>query len=379
MSDPEARMQGDFHLPTRIIFGAGRVRELSDHLRRWGERALIVTDSGVLSSGALEPVEAALKVARIDYGVFSGSDPLPDEELVAAVAERYTNGSDFLLAAGGGRCIDTAKAARLALGRRFSPDEEPRPLPHLAAVPTTPGSGSEIHGQVAIHRRGRRQLFRSLEYIPDLALYDPCLTVVLPARITAAAGAGVTARCVGILLQERFHPMADAAAEDAIRISVRTLPAAVSRGYDLAARTGVMTAALLGGVAAAKGRGAVVALGQALSSIAGVQHGVAQALVAPVLLETDGSDEARERVARALELADPADAAGALRRFFRQLGLPRTLQEVGVPHGMTDALVALALEDWGDDDYYDDEQKAHDDDQKERRRRHLSEVLARLE
>lgn len=338
-----AGFEGEFFVPTRISFGCGRIRRLAELTSGWGKRALLVTDPGVIASGAVEAVCGVLTSAGIDYGVFSDARPLPDRELIGQVMNRLNTGFDYLLAVGGGRCIDTAKAARLGCSGEIEGVPPWDRVPSLAAIPTTAGSGSEVDGHVAVALEGGRRLFSDLDIVPQLAVYDPELTLYLPGRITAAAGAGVAARCVDVLLQPEFHPMADAAAEDAVRRVVSFLPRAAQSGHDLESRVQMMAAAMMGGVAAAKGRGDVAALGEALSTIAGVQHGVAQSVVAAELLRDAPAGEAQERLARVFRCA-PQDAAGRLRKFFDELSLPHSLQQAGVPAAMIPALVELSLE-----------------------------------
>src|SRR5688500_13664265 len=101
-------MNGELDFPTRVIFGAGRVRELPVWTQGWGRQALIVTDHGVVGSGALERVQAALAGSELDFRVFDEVESNPTGENVLAGARRFREGCDFVIAVGGGSVMDAA-------------------------------------------------------------------------------------------------------------------------------------------------------------------------------------------------------------------------------------------------------------------------------
>ncbi|MFP4200332.1 MAG: iron-containing alcohol dehydrogenase, partial [Clostridia bacterium] len=133
---------------TRISFGEGRVRELGRELESMDlSRALVVSDSGVIDAGVVDPALASLREWGIDYRVFDGvrSNPrIEDAESAAAVAK--DTGSEVIVAVGGGSPIDAAKAAAVVAAGGDSLREcegeghlPVVPLP-VVAVPTTAGS-----------------------------------------------------------------------------------------------------------------------------------------------------------------------------------------------------------------------------------------------
>jgi alcohol dehydrogenase class IV len=357
-------MNGDFDFPTRVVFGAGRARELPELVRGWGRRALIVTDVGVMGSDAGRRVLDALAPADLDYRVFEGVEPNPTEENVEAGLRRFQEGGDFLIALGGGSPMDAAKAIRLRsthegpLSRYDARGEETAPIrpdmPPLLAIPTTAGTGSEVGRSAVITLEGRKRVLFSPHLIPTLALCDPELTLDLPARITAGTGADALVHHVEAYFARGFHPMCDAIALDGMRRAMQALPVAVRDGGDLEARSQMMLAAMMGAVAFQKGLGVTHSLAHPLSSVAGVHHGVANAIMLPhalrfnrdFILPRAGAVAAALGVPLAPEPAATVERiAAALEALFAGIGLPSHLHQVSVTSALIPAMADLAMQD----------------------------------
>jgi len=357
-------MQGEFDFPTRVVFGPGRVRELPELVRGWGEQALIVTDSGVLASGAAERVLNALKADQnLDYRVFEHVEANPSAEIVEAGVRRFQEECRFLIAVGGGSAIDTAKAIRLAVGRdspqsRMDDWEEPAAapagMPRLIAIPTTSGTGSEVSSRMVISVEGRKTTLHGPHLLPDIALCDPEMTLELSARLTAGSGVDALGRNVEAYFAASFHPLCDAIALDGIRRAVQALPLAVSDSRNIDARSEMMLAALMGGVASQKGLGVVHSLTHALAAVGGVHHGVAMAIMLPHGLRFNQEVIAPrvDAVCRTLGVSPSASAEGtvealveALEQMLRSLRLPGALREVGLTSALIPAMAEVAFQD----------------------------------
>ena len=357
-------MQGDFSFPTRVVFGPGRVRELPELVREWGRRALVVSDAGVAGSGTLDRVTDVLTAADLNFRVFEGVDANPGEDTVEAGVHRYRDGCDFIIAVGGGSVLDAAKAIRLAAthdgplaqyddllggGERICPD-----MPPLVAVPTTAGTGSEVGRSAVITILGRKTVLFSPHLIPTVALCDPEMTLDLPARVTAGTGADALTHNVEAYFASGFHPMCDAIALDGMRRGMRYLPVAVHDGMDMEARTEMMAAAMMGAVAFQKGLGVVHSLAHPLSSVAGVHHGTANAILLPHALRFNASAIEQRAPAAAAALRVPSSPvpgetveriATALEQLFAAVGLPARLRDVSVTAALIGPMTELAIQD----------------------------------
>jgi 4-hydroxybutyrate dehydrogenase len=355
-------LTGDFDFPTRIAFGPGRVRELGELTREYGRRALLVTDPGVLRSGAVEPVQDVLHSAGMSVVVFDGVESNPVEANVQAGLARFREGCEFLVAVGGGSPIDAAKAIRLLAAhegplRLYTEEDAPpiRPvMPPLVAVPTTAGTGSEVGRSTVVTLDDRKYVIFSPHLIPTLALCDPELTLGMPPAVTAGTGADALIHNLEAYFALGYHPMCDAIALGGIERAWHSLPIAVRDGQDLEARTDMMIAALMGAVAFQKGLGVVHSLAHPLSTLAGAHHGTANAVMLPHALRFNREAIAGRAapVARAIEVEPSADGgetvdrlAIAVEALFQEIGLPTRLEELGVTPEMVDRLADLAIVD----------------------------------
>jgi len=341
--------------PTRIRFGPGAVRELSEHLARAGaRRPLVVTDRGLPGTDAFARVEAAL--AGVEHEVFAAVEPNPPAPNAAAGAEAYrAGGCDAVVAVGGGSSLDVAKVVRVLVGHGGAPldydffaggaEKITADQPFLVAVPTTAGTGSEVGRSSVLTDPAtrRKRSIASPHLMPPLVVCDPELTLSLPPAVTADTGVDALTHATEAYLTPGYHPLADGVALRAIGMVGGALRRAVADGSDLAARSAMMAAALMGAVAFQKGLGATHALAHPLSTLAGLPHGRANGLCLPHVLRFNAAavPERVRDVGRAL--ADDDDAAAAVFALCLEVGQPRSLEAAGVRRELLDDLVEQAL------------------------------------
>ena len=354
--------------PTRVVLGPGALARLPAHLGRLGvRRPLVVTDAGVVRAGLAARLYAVLEAAGVRAARFEEVQPNPtDRDAADGLAAFRRGGCDGLVAIGGGSSIDAAKLVQLltthdpplsryddaAGGDRFVRDD----MPPLVAIPTTAGTGSEVgrSGVATLPDTGRKTVIFSPFLLPKVAICDPELTVDLPPKLTAATGMDAFTHGLEAYLATGFHPLADAVALDAVRRAARSLPTAVREPHDLHARTDMMIAALEGAMAFQKGLGASHALAHALTPLAGVHHGLANAIVLPAVVAFNRA-AARARLAQvALAMgADPGAGEGALaegaaervRALAAGVGIPARLRDAGVREEDLPRIAAKAFED----------------------------------
>jgi alcohol dehydrogenase class IV len=346
--------------PTTIVFGAGSVRALADHVKRIGaKRALVVCDPGVVRVGIAERVRALLEAGGVAVAVFDAVDPNPVEKNVfEGVAAYRGHKAECVVAVGGGSPLDTGKLIALKVtherpladyddavdGGQFITNA----VPPIVTIPTTAGTGSEVgrSGVVTLAATGRKTVIFSPHLLAKVALLDPELTSSMPARVTAATGFDALTHCLEAFCSVGDHPMADAIALGGLEQCAQHLVRAVEHGGDLSARGGMMKAAMMGAVAFQKGLGACHSLAHPLSSEKGLHHGLANALCLPAVVDFNQSVVAPklDRV-RAILTPDAKTCGEGLRALRKRVGLPDGLRAEGVTEGDVAKLADKAIED----------------------------------
>jgi alcohol dehydrogenase class IV len=333
-----------FTFPNRILFGAGARSALASEMDRWqAKRPLIVTDPGLVASGVVAELTAAVP----DAVIFSEVAPNPTEANVLAGLDRYRETRcDGLVALGGGSPIDAAKGIRLLATHpgpladydvthdgmaRITAD-----LPPMIAIPTTAGTGAEAGrgALVQVPATGRKTAILSPFLLPSTAICDPELTYSLPPALTAGTGMDAFAHCVESYLSTTFHPICDGIAVEGLRHVFKGLETAVRDGGDHEARSEMMLGALLGGISFHKGLGVIHALSHALGGEGRAHHGTLNAVLLPHALRFNRpAAEARmTELAGRLGLGRGGDAPGHLiiltELILARLPLPRRLGQI---------------------------------------------------
>ncbi len=358
-----------FHFPTRIVFGVGALEELGAEVQRLKmRRPLLVTDRGIVQSGMGGRVTEVAARAGILLMLFDGISPNPTEDNVFAGLERYRSEKcDGIVGLGGGSPLDAAKAIRL-LATHGPPLEQYDDLldgsekigtnvPPMVAIPTTSGTGSEVSRSAVITLKAtdRKTVIFSPNLMPSMAIADPELTLGMPPKLTAGTGFDALTHNVEAYLSLGYHPLCDAVALHGTRLAVRHLAAAFHNGKDLEARTQMMMAAIMGAVAFQKGLGATHSLAHPLSSVAGLHHGTANAILLPHVLEFNRatSEDRLRDLAGAMDLdvarRSVSEAASAaierIRKLLKELEIPERLSAFGVTQDMIPALAKKAMQD----------------------------------
>lgn len=358
-----------FGFPTCIVFGPGALTELRALANEWAiTRPLIVTDNGVVRAGLASRVVEVLGPG-IESIIFEGVEPNPTGANVEAGAAVYReNRCDGVIALGGGSSLDAGKVIALRAtnsqplevyddlkdgGRLIDAN-----IPPVIAIPTTAGTGSEVGRSAVITLKAtdRKTVIFSPCLMPKVAVCDPELTRALPQAITAATGADALTHCVEAYLATGYHPMCDGIALRGAALAFQFLPRAVANGtHDLEARSQMMMTATMGATAFQKGLGVTHSLAHPLSSVAGIPHGLANAILLPHALRFNAEivPERLAELGRAIGLDNPSGDArenaarfiGAVERLLKEIGIPAALGNAGVTNAMIPTLVAKAIED----------------------------------
>ncbi|MEM7022158.1 MAG: maleylacetate reductase [Pseudomonadota bacterium] len=313
-------------LPVRVVFGAGRRRQLRDEVVRLGIRRalLITTPSKRVEAEALRALLRGRTAGLFDGVVMH----VPIEVAQAGRAEARRLDADGCVAIGGGSAIGLAKAIALELD-----------LP-IIAVPTT-YAGSEMTAIQGLTENGVKRTYTDPRMLPSTVIYDPELTVTMPPAIAGPSGMNGLAHCVEAFYAERRSPLLSLAAEEGIRALARGLPRVVDHPTDLDASADVLYGAWLAGVALNAG----VALHHKICHTLGGSFGLPHAPTHTVMLpyaahyNRDAAPEAMARIARAL---GTTDAATGLFDLARRIGAPASLEALGMRHDDLDRAAELS-------------------------------------
>ena len=308
-------------------FGAGSIERLPAIIDAIGaEAVVVVTDQALAATPVVAMVTALLAEAAMPARVFSGVHPNPSTDDVAAgaaavaeaaagaaavleaaavtatlrasaplVAPSAPRGAPIaLVAVGGGSAIDAAKGIAIAaVNPERGRDLDYRhglnvPALPIVAVPTTAGTGAETNafGVVTDPAARRKFYVGHASSMPAAAILDPVLTVGLPPEVTAATGLDALTHALESYLSLHPNPWSDGIALQVIRMVATSLPRPpVADGTDLAARSQMLLAAHMAGVAMANtGLGLCHAIGHSLGGRWNIAHGVALSMLLPDVL-----------------------------------------------------------------------------------------------
>jgi maleylacetate reductase len=297
----------------RVVFTSGALNRVADEAARLKiERALVVATPG--SGARLGKKVGELLGARAAALHAEAVVHVPKAVAEVGVAVARQKKADGLIAVGGGSAIGLAKAIAIETG-----------LPILA-IPTT-YSGSEATPIVGMTDGERKITGRDLKVVPRTIIYDPDLTLGLPAAVSAASGMNAIAHCVEALWVDSRTPVTVALATEAMRRFGQNLPAVVADGTNVAARAECLVGAWLAGTVLSSGTALHHKLAHVLGGL-GLPHAETHAIMLPHVMRfnLEAAPEAKACLQDALGSDDPAAAvAGMLKKF----PIPRRLRDVG--------------------------------------------------
>ena len=316
-------------LPARVVFGVGSLAQLPAELDRLGARRALLLSTPEQAE-AVRRVAASLgaRAAGV-YDKAAMHVPLEIAEEARRVAHELQ--ADVGITVGGGSTTGLGKAIALTSG-----------LPILA-VPTT-YAGSEMTPIYGLTEGGMKKTGRDARVLPRAVIYDPSLTVSLPAELSAASGMNAIAHCVEALYAQDANPIISMMAEEGIRALAVALPVVVRAPADLEARGDALYGAWLAGIAlGSAGMALHHKLCHTLGGTWNLPHAQTHAIVLPhaARYNRDAAPEAMARIARAL---GARDAPTGLYDLEMQLGLRMKLADLGMQHADLDRAAELAAQ-----------------------------------
>ncbi|MBU2486406.1 MAG: iron-containing alcohol dehydrogenase [Alphaproteobacteria bacterium] len=354
-----------FNTSKSIQFGAGALNRIGELVRaQIGDRVMLVTDPGMMSTGIVDRTLKILSDAGVRVELFKDVEADPPEAVILKATEQ-AKAADIagVVGLGGGSSLDVAKlVALLALGREELKDvygvgnvKGPR-LP-LILVPTTSGTGSEVT-PISIVTTGTNQKMGVVTpvILPDIALLDPELTYGLPAHVTAATGIDAMVHAIEAYASAsgNNNPVSRLLATQALSMMGRSILKAVHEGSDAEARSDMLLGSMLAGQAFANSPVAAVhALAYPLGGHFHIPHGLSNALVLPHVLRFNVVTSPQPYAELApyafpdlAELEGQARAAAFCDRLAdlsRDCGLQPNLRAMGIPEDILPRLASDAM------------------------------------
>ena len=337
-------------LPYRKPKIAGSVRELHEIIMRHKcTHVLIITDGGIMTLGLTRRLEKALKEAGIPYTIYDKTVANPTTVNVREALELYhKEGCDAIIGFGGGSSMDCAKAVgacavkpNQSLAQMKGILKVHKKLPLLMAVPTTAGTGSETTLAAVITDADTRYKYAINDFplIPRYAVLDPKVTLSLPPFITATTGMDALTHAVEAYIGNSTTIDTRRDALKAIKLIFENIDIAYEHGDNIQARRNMLHASFYAGCAFTKSYvGYVHAVAHSLGGQYNVPHGLANAILLPLVLREYGSciDKKLHRLAIAAGLADkntPDHEAAelfirAIEEMKERLGIVNIVKEI---------------------------------------------------
>ena len=305
-------------LPYRKPKIAGSVKELPEIIMRHKcTHVLIITDGGIMKLGLTRRLEKALKEAGIPYTIYDKTVANPTTVNVREALELYhKEGCDAIIGFGGGSSMDCAKAVgacsvkpNQSLAQMKGILKVHKKLPLLMAVPTTAGTGSETTLAAVITDADTRYKYAINDFplIPRYAVLDPKVTLSLPPFITATTGMDALTHAVEAYIGNSTTIDTRRDALKAVKLIFENIDIAYEHGDNIQARRNMLHASFYAGCAFTKSYvGYVHAVAHSLGGQYNVPHGLANAILLPLVLREYGSciDKKLHKLAIAAGLAD---------------------------------------------------------------------------
>ncbi len=359
-------MANRFILNETSYFGAGSREVLAGEIAKRGyNKAFVVADKDLINFGIVALVTDVL--GDFPYEIFSEFKANPTVNNVKAGVEAYAgSGADFIIAVGGGSAIDTAKAIAIISNNPEFADvvslegvaDTKKKCVDIIALPTTAGTAAEVTINYVItdEESGRKMVCVDPNDIPVLSIVDAELMSTMPAGLTAATGMDALTHAIEGYITKGAWELSNILEINAIKIIADNLRTATYDGKNMKAREQMALGQYVAGMAFSNvGLGCVHSMAHPLGARYDIAHGVANALLLPIVMEFNmpACVVKYGRIAKAMGVdttnmsAEEAAVAAveAVKQLSIDLKIPQTLREIGIPE---EALAQLANDAFND-------------------------------
>lgn len=362
----------DFEHRTRLVFGPGEISRLGEISRQLGgSRALVVSDTGVVTAGHFGRGVASLRAAGLEVAAFHGVKENPSTAEVDAglvIARQFK--PDLLIGLGGGSSMDCAKGINFlySCGGRMEDywgvGKATADMLPMIAVPTTAGTGSEAQSFALISQAGThtKMACGDRRAACSVALLDPELTLTQPPRVTALTGIDAVSHALESYVTRRRNPLSICYSRQAWQLLSQGFPTVLDDPADVDARGQVQLGAFFAGLAIETSMlGAAHALANPLTAQFNVTHGQAVGLMLPHVVRFNASrlpevnewyselwrDVAYSTLGKSISQNDPIDSlASFVQHLAARAGLHTELISCGVTAKDVSKLAVDATKQW---------------------------------
>ena len=355
----------EFFIPQNIIVGAGTLVRLPECAQKLGgTHAMLLSGPTLRKMGIVDKAAKYLEDAGMKVDIFTEIEANPSVTTVEKATTAFKEaGADFIVALGGGSPMDVAKAVGVTAkyGGSITEYEGAHKVPGkiipLVALPTTAGTGSEVTAFSVItdHSRDYKLTVFSYELLPAYAILDADLITTAPASVAAACGIDAFIHAEEAYISTAASPFSDAMAEKAMELIGENIRRFVANRTDVEAAEAMMVGSLFAGIAFSFARlGNVHAMSHPVSAFFDVPHGVANAVLLPVVAEYNAlADHGRyykiynyiSEIPAYEDEFEPMMLVDAIRSLCKAIGIPANLTEAINQAGKTGSISRETIEE----------------------------------
>jgi maleylacetate reductase len=345
-----------------VIFGTPAAEAVVAQMDRLRAGRAFLMVSGTLNRETDEIEKIRNSLGSRCVATFDAMPPhTPREAVIAATEQARAANADLIVTIGGGSITDGAKAVQLCLANNVSTADgidtirarkgvaPPMTAPTVRqiSVPTTIAGGefSAVAG-VTNQRTRVKEMLRHELTMPRAVILDPAMTVHTPQWLWLSTGIRAVDHCVEGLCSREAHPYADAQAVRGLSMLAQALPRVKADARDLDARMDcqIGTWLSMGPLSAGVPMGASHGIGYVLGATFDVPHGYTSCVMLPSVMRWNKPDNAERQALVSAAMGHPGkDAADVLDTFIRDLGMPRSLQEVRIGPEHFDQIAEQAM------------------------------------
>ena len=345
-----------------VVFGRPAAEAIVAKMDRLRASRAFLMVSGTLNRETFEIEKIREALGPRCVATFDAMPPhTPREAVIAASEQARAANADLIVTVGGGSITDGAKAVQLCLANNVRTVEAidtirankgvapPLTAPSVRqiSVPTTIAGGefSAIAGVTNERTKVKERLAHPL-VMPRAAILDPALTVHTPEWLFLSTGIRAVDHCVEGLCSREAHPYADAQAQKGLAMLTQALPRVKADPADLDARMDcqIGTWLSMGPLSAGIPMGASHGIGYVLGAVYNVPHGYTSCVMLPSVMRWNKQANADRQAMVSAAMGHPGEDAGeVLDWFIRELGMPRSLQDVRIGPEHFDRIAEQAM------------------------------------
>ena len=373
-------LQGEFNptVPTRIVFGQGKIDSLKEEVRNLGGKKVLVLSGRTVAEKTNSVNRVVEGLGDMCSGVYSSlTQRAPLSTAVEAANLAVANGVDTLVGVGGSTVSDAARMIAVLMAEgitteaqlrqlgeeqdmMLTPNLDGKDLPLQVAIPTTLSAG-EFNmggGNVLDDQAGHKIRVRHPRLYADLIILDPLMTEGTPDWLWLSSGVKALDHCIERLYGQGNQPAIDAPVLAAAEMLFTYLPKSRESDGDPQARLQCLVAAWMSMMGAPNfGTGLSHAIGHIIGVRYSVGHGYTSCVTQPYVMEYNRPVSAPKQalLARSAGLdtrgmSDEAAAEAAARAvddFILGLGMPHRIRELEIPEEDLPMIAELVLADGG--------------------------------